>query len=210
MKKESDDSTIVMEQEEVRVRIIEAAIAEFNEKSMKFTMDDLAKRLMMSKKTIYLFFKDKESLFLETADYCFNKIKAAQQEIMENESLNVVEKLEKILIAMPDSYRTVDFRQVHLLKNRYPKIYKKVAGRLEGQWEDTIFLLEEGMKEGKIRTISIPVFKVMVESTIYTFLTQSVLIEHEISYEEGLEEMLGILMNGIRLEQQNSKKEKQI
>ena len=40
----------------LKERIMEATIDEFNEKGVKFTMDDLAKRLTMSKKTIYKVF----------------------------------------------------------------------------------------------------------------------------------------------------------
>ena len=47
-----------------REKIINAAIDEFVDKGLKFTMDDVAKRLYMSKKTLYTVFKDKEEMLL--------------------------------------------------------------------------------------------------------------------------------------------------
>ena len=41
---------------EVREAVLEAAIKAFNQKGLKFTMDDIAKELSMSKKTIYTIF----------------------------------------------------------------------------------------------------------------------------------------------------------
>ena len=55
-----------MQQKEV---ILEGTIKAFNEKGLKFTMDDVAKILGMSKKTIYTVFRDKESMFLAMVDY---------------------------------------------------------------------------------------------------------------------------------------------
>ena len=54
-----------MQQKEV---ILEGTIKAFNEKGLKFTMDDVAKILGMSKKTIYTVFRDKESMVLAMVD----------------------------------------------------------------------------------------------------------------------------------------------
>ena len=42
-----------MDMNETQNRIMETVIEEFNKKGLKFTMDDVAKDLHMSKKTIY-------------------------------------------------------------------------------------------------------------------------------------------------------------
>ncbi len=53
---------------ELKEKILEGTIKVFNQKGLKFTMDDLASELGMSKKTIYTVFKDKDSLFLAMVD----------------------------------------------------------------------------------------------------------------------------------------------
>lgn len=52
------------DENEIKVKIIEASIDEINENGLKFTMDKLAKRLVMSKKTIYKYFENKEKLWI--------------------------------------------------------------------------------------------------------------------------------------------------
>ena len=124
-----------MQQKEV---ILEGTIKAFNEKGLKFTMDDVAKILGMSKKTIYTVFRDKESMFLAMVDYMFDSIKESEQQIVEDDALSTVEKIRRILGVIPESYRDVDFRQLYLLKDKYPVIYKQVEKRLETGWETTI------------------------------------------------------------------------
>ena len=67
--------------------ILEATIQAFQKKGLKFTMDDLASLLGISKKTIYTVFPDKNSLVLEMVDYCFSSIKESEQEVLQDLSL---------------------------------------------------------------------------------------------------------------------------
>ena len=179
-----------MQQKEV---ILEGTIKAFNEKGLKFTMDDVAKILGMSKKTIYTVFRDKESMFLAMVDYMFDSIKESEQQIVEDDALSTVEKIRVI----PESYRDVDFRQLYLLKDKYPVIYKQVEKRLETGWETTIQLLEQGMAEGVIRKVSIPIVKMMLEATVEQFFQRDILIQSGLSYLEALDEVVSILVNGI-------------
>lgn len=183
---------------ELRETILEGTIRAFNEKGLKFTMDDVAKKLGMSKKTIYTVFRDKESMFFAMVEYMFGSIKESEQRIMEDESLTTREKIRAILGVMPESYRDVDFRQLYLLKDKYPAIYQQVEMRLETGWETTIALLEQGMEEGVIRKVHIPLVKMMLEATLEQFFQRDVLIQNKISYLDALDEVVGILMDGIQ------------
>ncbi len=182
---------------ETRVKILEAVLTEFKKKGSKFTMDDVASDLHMSKKTIYKEFNDKEEIFNALVDYCFDSIKAKEAEVKNDPSLSTVERIEKIMICMPDKYRDVDFRQVFTLRDKYPKIYTKVQKRLENDWEDTIALLEQGMEEGKIRKLPISVIKAMTEASIERFLSSDVPADNDSTYEDDLQVMIDILMRGI-------------
>jgi AcrR family transcriptional regulator len=86
---------------ELKERVLEAVIEEFNDKGLKFTMDDIAKRLGISKRTLYTVIQDKEELFLDMVDYIFSDIKASEKKIAEDTSMDVIEKLKKILIVLP-------------------------------------------------------------------------------------------------------------
>ena len=111
---------------ELRESILEGTLKAFNQKGIKFTMDDLAGILDMSKKTIYTVFQDKNTLVSEMVDYCFDSIKESEQKVLSDTSLDTVGKIRAILGVLPEGYKDIDFRQLYLLKDKYPKIYKKV------------------------------------------------------------------------------------
>ncbi|MCI9136253.1 MAG: TetR/AcrR family transcriptional regulator [Lachnospiraceae bacterium] len=182
---------------ELQKKILEGTLVVFNKKGLKFTMDDLAGQLGISKKTIYTVFRDKEELFLEMVDYLFALIKEEEQKVVNDSHLGTLEKIRKILGVLPESYREVDFRHLYLLKDKYPKTYEKVEKHLETGWETTIALLEQGMEEGVVRPVKIPILKMMLESSLEQFFQRDVLIQNGISYREALEEVVDILVEGI-------------
>lgn len=182
---------------ELREMILQGTIKAFNQKGLKFTMDDVASILSISKKTIYTVFSDKEQLFLSMVDYLFDNIKVSEQQVLEDNSLNTLEKIRRILGVMPDSYKEIDFRQLYLLKDKYPKIYEQVEKRLETGWETTIALIEQGMEEGVIRKIQVPIVKMMMEASLEQFFQRDILIRNGMSYTDALSEVVDILVDGI-------------
>ena len=101
---------------ELKENIMQGTLQAFNQKGLKFTMDDIAKILGISKKTIYQVFRDKEALFLETVDYLFDRIKDSEQKIVENPEMDTLQKIHTILGVMPECYQDVDFRQLYQLR----------------------------------------------------------------------------------------------
>lgn len=182
---------------DLRDTILEGALHIFNQKGLKYTMDDIAALLKISKKTIYTIFKDKEELFLTMVDYIFDSIKESERAVMENNELSTSEKVRKILGVLPEGYKDVDLRKLYQLKEKYPKIYKQVEFRLETGWEATIGLIEQGIAEGSIRPIKIPILKTMMESALEQFFQRDILVRNDISYQEALDEVVNILMDGI-------------
>lgn len=182
---------------DLKETILEGTIQAFIQKGLKFTMDDIAGQLGMSKKTIYTVFRDKEALFLAMVDYLFDQIKESENEILQNEKLTTLEKIRKILCVLPESYQKVDFGQLYLLRGKYPSTYAKVEERLETGWEGTIALLQQGMEEGVIRPVKVPIVKMMFEAALEQFFQRDILIQNKISYVDALQEVVDILVDGI-------------
>ena len=170
---------------ELKENIMQGTLQAFNQKGLKFTMDDIAKILGISKKTV---------------DYLFDRIKDSEQKIVENPEMDTLQKIHTILGVMPECYQDVDFRQLYQLKEKYPEIYHQVEVRLETGWEMTIALLEQGMQEGVIRPVRIPILKMMLEASLEQFFQRDILLQNEITYAQALQEVVGILMYGIASE----------
>ncbi len=184
--------------EESRTEIMQACIAMFNEKGLKFTMDDVAKSCHMSKKTLYLIFSDKEELFLAMVDYLFDGIKESEKLVVQNTSLTTLEKIRTILGVMPEGYKEIDFGQLYSLKDKYPTIYRKVEERLETGWDTTIALIEQGIKEGVVKNVPIPIIKMMLEASLEQFFQRDILVRCGLTYAESLNLVVNVIVDGIK------------
>ena len=182
---------------ELQHRILEATIPLFNAHGLKFTMDQLAASLGMSKKTIYAVFPDKRTLLEAMADYCFDFIRSSKDRLIGDETLPLPEKLRRVLGTLTEKYESIDLSRLHDLREKYPTVYDRVAQRLESGWESTVDLLEQGIAAGVLRPFEIPIFKLMMESTLEQFFQSDVLVRSGLSYKQALDQVVDILLRGI-------------
>ena len=182
---------------ETRTKIVEGAIRAFNEKGIKFTMDDVASLLGMSKKTLYKQFKSKDEMVMAAVDLGFGAVKESEQAIIDDDSLDIVEKIRRVIVVIPDRYQTMDWRRLYEFQDVYPEAYARIQYYLETGWEGTLGLLEEGIRQGRIRRLPLPVLQSMLQSSFEGFIRNDALVEAGISYEEALEIMIDVVMRGI-------------
>ena len=179
---------------DLRERVIAAATALFQAEGLRFTMQEVAAALHISKKTIYTVYPSKEELLLDMVDDLFHRIHREKRERMDAPG-PIEERIQSAMVALPEQYRTLDLRLLGTLDEKYPAVARRVREHLENHWEPTITLLEEGMASGRIRPVSIPILRQMVTASIEGFLVNG---ENGSSYADTLAAMMDIIMNGIR------------
>ena len=182
-----------------KLDILRSTIRVFNKKGLKLTMDDIAEYMGISKKTIYKFFDSKEAIFDQMVDYIFDGIKRREKEILGEEGLTLEQRTRKLLAAFPESYSEIDFTKLGDLKDKYPKIYKKLTKRLDSGWEPTMALLEQGKKEGLYRKdADFTIFKIMMDASVARFFESDTLRKAKIPYIDALNQVTDILLTGIK------------
>lgn len=183
---------------ETKEKILKGTIQVFNKKGLKLTMDDVADELKISKKTIYKEFASKDEIFDTMVDYVFDNIKAREREILDSDEYTTIEKIRLFLSAMPESYRNINFQELHPLKDKYPKVYKKLQRRLESGWEPAFGLLEQGKAEGVIKEeADLRIFKIMMEASLERCFEQDVMKGCKRKYNDYLNTVVDILLCGI-------------
>ena len=183
--------------DELRIRILDEAAKQFDKKGIKFTMDDLARSLGISKKTIYTVFEDKRSIMTETIDRFFDDALIEEEMILNDDSLSIVEQLKSIIGRVPERYTQNDLAQLYVLKEKYPSVYRHWQRCRENYWEGVGILINRGIESGEIRHVSLPILKTMFQSTIEQFFQDDVLIKNHIPYRDALAEVASILVDGI-------------
>ncbi len=141
-----------MRNDSVKEKIIEESIVLFMKYGVRsVTMDDVAKHLGISKKTIYLHFKDKEEIILLSTSVYFEKEQRDMEEI-ENGTENAVEHLYNLSVCLRERLRNINSSVLFDLK----KYYKSAWDNYKKHKHDVIFNsvfnnLKRGMAEGLFR-----------------------------------------------------------
>ena len=115
------------------------------------TMDDVAKELGISKKTLYQFVTDKDDLVGKFVDY---EIAIRQEEICKcfKIGFNAIEELFEISVFMNKLMREQNPATEHDLRKYYPHYYQKtVSTRRERMYNYVLINLKKGKKEGLYR-----------------------------------------------------------
>jgi len=146
--------------------IVKRALNDFMQYGFKtFTMDDLANKMGMSKKTLYEHFPSKQDLVDACLDYalemsCTNVTTFVQGEV------SVIENVYRNQKKVQEVFNINSDRPIWELQKYYPKTYERMEG--EFAKTDALFidkLLEKGWQEGLFRKdINVNFYKVFYTS----------------------------------------------
>ena len=104
--------------QDMKIKILKATITVFNKKGLKLTMDDIAEQMGISKKTIYKYYDSKEDIFDNIVDYIFDDIKRTEQEILNEDGLELQDRVRRLLAAFPERFTEIDFAKLGDLKDK--------------------------------------------------------------------------------------------
>jgi AcrR family transcriptional regulator len=137
---------------ENKERILAAAFELFFRYGIKsVTMDDIAKHLSMSKKTIYLYFRDKDEVVHTLMERSLEKDRTDFYGIAEK-AANVVEEVFEMMKKMSDIFSTINPNIFYDLRKYHPQtweLFHKFKSEFIIQMVEST--LEKGKKDGLVR-----------------------------------------------------------
>ncbi|MEA4813215.1 MAG: TetR/AcrR family transcriptional regulator [Anaerolineaceae bacterium] len=177
-----------------KTQLFTEAMALYSEAGLKFTMDELATRLCISKKTLYEMVRSKEDLIIQVIQFYFEKVAALQDAIHADESLSSLQKLRKLLCATPDF--AIRRHHLHEMKMNYPLAFKELDDKLRIGWERTFEVMEQAKKENAICKIDNYLF-----SKVYAAAIEEIIMGNDAqpyyNFSQRQEEIVDILIFGI-------------
>jgi len=133
-------------------RIIDGAAELFLQAGIKsVTMDDIARHLGMSKKTIYQFFQDKNELVLALVT---KRLKDDEKEMSQliSKSTNVIEEMIAMMKCSEEIFSRANPIVIHDMQKYHPDAWKQFQNFKSGVIVRTLEeLLTKGIKQGYIR-----------------------------------------------------------
>ena len=161
----------------------------------KFTVDEIATKLQISKKTIYKYFKSKEDIIREYFDVVIKSDKDGILSILSgNDDWN---KKMHAIVYSNHQYRLTIFMQMEA-KQFYPEIWSKIEDLKQFKMNAVNSLIQEGINSGVFKpNIHYAVLLKMLEKISDMFIDYDFLLENHINTREALDEALKIIFEGI-------------
>lgn len=153
-------------------KLYQATFSLYQEQGVKFTMDELANRLSISKKTLYELVRSKEELVGRAVAFYFDAVEHEQRAIREDGTLTALEKTVRLLCVVPQmpfqSYR------IRELRRAFPQAFQQVTAWLETGWEKTFAIMDEAVAEGALVPFDHALF-----AKIYAYVIEGLMLERE-------------------------------
>lgn len=181
-------------------RILLAVFQEMNIRGTKFTVDGVAARMGVSKKTIYQHFKSKEAMIAAVVHMAIEDIRAQGQAILQDEALSFPDKLMAFMLTEPKRFGRSSNLVMADLKKYRPKEWAAIEAFRRENAGRIACLLEEGIAAGKVRPINTQVAATMMLGASGAFLQEEFLEKVEYPLRDVLEALTKIFMFGVMVE----------
>ena len=170
-------------------KIILSAIYHYEKSGVKFKIEDIAKSLSISKKSIYEYFDSKQSIITHVIDYIFDDIKNQQQLILESTDNSLI-KLRNLLTVYPKVMKIAGV-SLKKLQDFYPAEHDHILDRLNSNWDPTFNTLDNAIVDGYITAIDHSHFRTLMVSLFDSILIQTC-DQHDL-----LSTYINIIFNGL-------------
>lgn len=144
--KDSENSKV-----ELRRRITVSALEAFKEKGIKAVrMDDIAKRLNISKRTLYEVFEDKKELIYECIT-CKHMQEMERQKELNRQAGNVLERVFMEMVSSIEAFNQTSPEFYRDLQ-KYPRFIELKNKHIEQNRTEAVKFLERGKAQGLFRS----------------------------------------------------------
>jgi len=162
------------------------------------TMDDAARELGISKKTLYLYFKDKDELVKKVVEYQMNM----QQDDMKKlvmQKVNAIEELLMVSKLISNFLKQTSLTATYDLQKYYPEIWKNITmNRRDHIYKRISENMKRGIKEGLYRDdLNIDIIARFYLFRIEMTHTFDLIVENKYSFEEIFNTFFNYHIRGI-------------
>jgi len=181
-----------------RDMILEAGFARFRQHGIRrVTMDDIARELRISKKTIYRHFPDKKALVQACADSIVGRILPGVQVAMAGPG-SVRERMSGVLAVMAELPRLITPAFIADVRSDYPEVWAEIDRRRQLVVAFYEKLFEEGRATGEVRPEIHPkVAQRVIFAVLNNVLIPEVMVMGEFSLAEAFATFATMLTRGV-------------
>ena len=180
----------------MKEKILFAAAAELNTRGIRFTVDSVAARLGISKKTIYRYYASKEELITRIIEEALADVAVRRNEAMA-EPGNFVAKLTALITSEPKIFGRINYWVLDDIKRYLPAEWERITCFRQKLARDVARILEEGIQSGDIRPVNTAVAAQLLLRACDDYLDYRFLEANNLTFGDALQALNDIFQYGV-------------
>ncbi len=180
----------------MREKILFAAAAELNARGVKFTVDSVAARLGISKKTIYQYYASKEELITRIIEAALADVAAQRNEALAGPG-NFIAKLTALITSEPKLFGRINYWVLDDIKRYLPSEWERITCFRQKLAGDVSRILEAGIQSGDIRPVNTTVAAQILLRACDDYLDYRFLEANNLTFGDALQALNDIFQYGV-------------
>ena len=176
-------------------KVIIATLEEMKIHSVRFTMEDLTRRLRISKSSLYKIVASKEQLIHAAIDYLMAEFQR-ESDAVRGENFPLEEKMRHFIRAYTRAFRYFEHGIYSDLKTLYPKEWERWEEFRLQKIENLLTLLKFGINDGVFRPVNTAVLQRCLLLMSESLTDENFLTENNLTYSQAIESMCDLIFNG--------------
>jgi AcrR family transcriptional regulator len=193
---------------DIRNRVMATAREEFFKFGFsRVTIDEIASKMGMSKKTIYKYFESKEAIVHEVTKATLDDMVACCEKISQNDAVDFVEKLRQMMTLVALQYSKMGKPLIEDLQKNAPHVWKQISEfRQDRINKDFGNLLREGMRKGMFRSdIDEQLILLIYSNAVQTIINPETLMNLPFSAAQLFDAIVKVIYEGILTDEAKQK-----
>lgn len=184
--------------ENIRAKILAEALCEINRHGANFHMDDLARNLRISKRTLYEHFSSKQEIVEQAIIDFTDKIYAHHQRIVGDSTMSCEAKLMAYFDVPDENWQVLSVRKVSELLAKMPDVWERLQSRYEKDWQLLEQLLDEAQQTGEFKPFDKFLFLRILHSAADGIIDYFDDVNHDSTFSDYMKRCINVLLYGIK------------
>lgn len=182
---------------DIREQILQAAIDELRVHGPNFHMDDLARRLRISKRTLYEHFSSKQEMIIEALYSLMDEVYTRHMKLLQNQELTAEEKLIEYF-NVNASGKVFSMRKAKEIFTKMPEICATMQTYSKRDWQILEQIFEQAQENDEFIDFDKTLLIHMLHSAADDVLDYVEQTDQDYSFPEYMEKCIRIILYGIK------------
>ena len=183
---------------DIRERIFKEALREINCRGSDFHMDDLARNLRISKRTLYEHFVSKQAIIEEALLSMMKSIQKEHRKLLADVNMTTEEKIINFFKVTSDNITVLSVRKTTELVKKMPDVCEKLEEARKEDWDILGQLLDIAQQEDGFKPFDKFLLIHMLHSAADDVIDYFDKVKHDYSFPEYMERCICVILYGIK------------